>query len=183
MVSNVERWDAREEGYLRIAFPHNDSKVPNVFEAWCWMGLPSYPCTIHVYVPRSSNVSPPNRDYPIRPSYFDICFEGCLEYGEEYGRMFLETTLNVVKTSQFTSIDSDLIDHLRRAPSPSLAPHLPQPTPLEHASAPCLAAARGDETSDASYTPACDTRYQYPGSWRRSGSASNVERIKGGGNG
>ena len=43
-----------------------------------------------MYVPELSQ--PPSREYPILQSYIDVCLSGCLEFGEDFAREFLETT-------------------------------------------------------------------------------------------
>ncbi|MCH8888498.1 MAG: gamma-glutamylcyclotransferase [SAR324 cluster bacterium] len=77
--------DEREEGYLRVELPWE------YVEPLSWFALPDPSQTrLWMYVPELSQ--PPSREYPILQSYIDVCLSGCLEFGEDFAREFLETT-------------------------------------------------------------------------------------------
>ena len=78
--------DQREAGYCRVEVPWelvtclSWEKLPDAQKTNLWMYVPEKP-------------EQPSIDYPILQSYVDVCITGCLEYGEEFAREFLETTL------------------------------------------------------------------------------------------
>lgn len=83
---NLEYFDEREEGYDRI-------KIPNhLIESCCWINIPNYECNIYIYVPKKENSHLPDHKYPYLQSYLDMCILGCLKYGTQYAKEFLETT-------------------------------------------------------------------------------------------
>lgn len=83
---DMSLYDKREEGYYRAEVPWELVTVLS------WKNLPDFSKSkLWMYVPEKSK--PANIDYPIVQSYIDVCLTGCNEYGEEFAREFLETTL------------------------------------------------------------------------------------------
>ena len=84
--NSLEYFDEREEGYNRIKIP-NDK-----IESCCWINIPNYNCNIYIYVPKENNSHLPDNNYPYLQSYIDMCILGCLKYGSQFTKEFLETT-------------------------------------------------------------------------------------------
>lgn len=88
---DMSRFDAREEGYVRLEVPLNQ------IEAVGWQSPPSQG-HVWVYAPRKAgaepgiDLPPPDADFPLLQSYIDVVVEGGLEYGEDFAREILDTT-------------------------------------------------------------------------------------------
>jgi hypothetical protein len=88
---DMAKFDAREEGYVRVEVLRND------IEAASWQRLPETG-KIWVYIPVNANGAPgvglPAADaqFPLVESYIDVVVEGGLEYGEDFARELIETT-------------------------------------------------------------------------------------------
>lgn len=80
---NLVRFDAREQGYQRVAIdwsnvaPSTDIPLPEKLPLWAYVG-------------HSEHEPLPTR--PIMQSYLDVILNGCLAYGETFARQFLRTT-------------------------------------------------------------------------------------------
>ena len=87
VYSNIRKFDEREEGYFRLRLRKNQ------LEALSWQNLPSYDCKIYVYcIDKPHQKRRPTFDLPILQTYVDVCIKGCLEYGENFAREFIQTT-------------------------------------------------------------------------------------------
>ena len=89
----LARFDAREKGYVRV-------EVPGGFiEPVSWQRLPEQG-RVWVYVPvqpggvPGENLPEPDADFPLLESYIDIVIEGAMEYGTDYARELIETTVD-----------------------------------------------------------------------------------------
>ena len=90
---NMSKFDAREQGYVRVEVPLAD------IEAVGWQPLPTSG-RIWVYVPEDParpgepgvGLAGPNAEFPLLESYIDVVVEGGLEYGPDFAREILETT-------------------------------------------------------------------------------------------
>ena len=77
--------DEREEGYYRVPVswehvePISWNALPDAGRSRLWM-----------YVPEEPGF--PDIDFPILQTYIDVCLTGCLEFGEDFAKEFLETT-------------------------------------------------------------------------------------------
>ena len=77
--------DEREDGYKRVEVPWR------FVESFSWPALPDPDQTkLWMYLPE--NPQHPNSEYPVLQTYVDVCLDGCLEYGEEFAKEFLEST-------------------------------------------------------------------------------------------
>jgi hypothetical protein len=89
---DMTRFDAREAGYTRVEVPHED------IQAVSWQSIPEQG-HIWVYVPVRQGGAPgvglpePDAEFPLLESYIDIVVEGGLEYGPEFARELIETTM------------------------------------------------------------------------------------------
>jgi hypothetical protein len=92
-VDNMSKFDAREQGYVRVEVPLAD------IEAVGWQPLP-LSGRIWVYVPQDPvrseepgvGLPGPDAEFPLLESYIDVVVEGGLEYGPDFAREILETT-------------------------------------------------------------------------------------------
>jgi len=91
--NDMAAFDAREVGYVRVEVPHSE------IEAVSWQRLPEQG-KIWVYVPAIPGQEPgvglprPTAEYPILQSYVDVVIEGGLEYGADYAREILASTVD-----------------------------------------------------------------------------------------
>ena len=89
----LARFDKREQGYVRVEVP------PGFIEPVSWQRLPEQG-RIWIYVPVQPGGVPgeglpePDADFPLLESYIDIVIEGAMEYGADYARELIETTLD-----------------------------------------------------------------------------------------
>jgi len=89
---DMTKFDAREAGYARLEVPLAD------IEAVSWQSLP-HEGHIWVYVPARPGGVPgeglpaPDAAFPLLESYIDIVIEGGLEYGPDFARELIETTM------------------------------------------------------------------------------------------
>jgi len=87
IYDNIDAFDKREEGYYRLKLARTQ------VEALSWQKLPEYNCEIYVYIiPKENQLQRATFELPILQSYIDIVINGCLEYGEEFARKFIQTT-------------------------------------------------------------------------------------------
>lgn len=86
ITDNLDYFDEREEGYDRIKINNTD------IQSCCWINIPNYDCNIYIYIPKKDNSYYPNNIYPYLQSYLDMCILGCLKYGTDFTKEFLETT-------------------------------------------------------------------------------------------
>lgn len=90
---DMSAFDAREGGYIRVEVP------PDAIEAASWQRLPEQG-RIWVYVPVGPSGEPgvglpvPSREFPLLESYIDVVIEGALDYGTDYAREVVETTVD-----------------------------------------------------------------------------------------
>lgn len=92
----MKLFDEREEGYVRMKVP------PEMIQATSWQSLPSHSYDVWIYVPvgkidnkeqvPGTDLSPPDKYYPILQSYVDVVLLGFLKYGEDFAIEFLYTT-------------------------------------------------------------------------------------------
>ena len=95
--ADMTKFDQREAGYVRIEVPISQ------IEAVGWQRLPE---TGHlwIYVTRNSaaeavqvvadeSLREPDADHPLLQSYIDVVVEGGLEYGPDFARELLDTTV------------------------------------------------------------------------------------------
>jgi cation transport regulator ChaC len=82
----LPKFDKREAGYTRIAFPWSKIDIRDLQKPVDKSGK------VWVYVKAKEQTMPP--EYKIIQSYVDVILSGCLEYGEEFTREFIETTYN-----------------------------------------------------------------------------------------
>lgn len=88
IYENIEAFDEREEGYFRLRLNLNQ------IESISWQNLPKGDdIIIYVYCLNTENQAQrATYELPILQSYVDICINGCLEYGTEFAKEFIETT-------------------------------------------------------------------------------------------
>lgn len=91
--NDMSAFDAREKGYVRVEVPREN------IEAVSWHPLPQR-ATVWIYVPKAEGRPPgeglplPDAKYPLLESYIDVVVEGGLEYGPEFAREIIETTVD-----------------------------------------------------------------------------------------
>jgi len=56
--------------------------------------MPNYPCNIYIYTIKKELNNIPNELCPISQNYLDVVLSGCLEYGKDFTKKFLENTIN-----------------------------------------------------------------------------------------
>jgi hypothetical protein len=101
---DMTKFDAREEGYVRVEVPHAD------IEPVSWQSIPQAG-HVWVYIPVRPGGEPgvglpqPDAAYPMLESYIDVVIEGGFEYGPEFARELIETTAD---WSQFWLNDREL---------------------------------------------------------------------------
>jgi hypothetical protein len=95
--ADMTKFDQREAGYVRVEVPLS------LIEAVGWQRLPE---TGHFWVYVTGNTAAeaadgvadersrePDADHPLLQSYIDVAIEGGLEYGPEFARELLDTTV------------------------------------------------------------------------------------------
>ena len=91
--TDMTPFDKREKGYVRLAVPLT------MLEPVSWQPVP-HDVQVWVYVPVGAEGKPgeglprPSADYPLLESYIDVVIDGALEYGPDYARELVETTLD-----------------------------------------------------------------------------------------
>lgn len=85
--NDLNKFNERELNYTLKEIPKN------MIETLSWVNIPKN-SKIWTYVPNinSSNNNRAHYDNPICQSYIDLCLEGCLKYGEDFAKEFLDTT-------------------------------------------------------------------------------------------
>lgn len=85
--NDLHKFNERELNYILKEIPKN------MIETLSWINIPKS-SKIWTYVPNinSSNNNRAHYDNPICQSYIDLCLEGCLKYGEDFAKEFLDTT-------------------------------------------------------------------------------------------
>lgn len=89
--NDIDAYDAREEGYVRVRVPLDQ------IEALSWLRLPEQG-NVWAYVPvragqePGAELLPPNSEFPVLQSYLDVVLEGGLEYGTEFAQEIVATT-------------------------------------------------------------------------------------------
>ncbi|MDF2762537.1 MAG: gamma-glutamylcyclotransferase [Thermomicrobiales bacterium] len=91
--NDMAAFDAREEGYQRVEVPLDQ------IQAMSWQRLPEHG-KIWVYIPVVPGQEPgvglplPSAAYPILQSYLDLVIEGGLEFGADYAREIVASTVD-----------------------------------------------------------------------------------------
>jgi len=90
--AELEEYAKRENRYDKLELK------PSQIEAVGWQRLPE---TGHIWIfvpreadPQVASPAPPDAEHPLLESYIDVAAEGGLEYGDDFAREILETTVD-----------------------------------------------------------------------------------------
>ncbi len=90
---DISKFDAREEGYVRVEVPLADIEAvgwqPLPTSGWIWVYVPQKPTSAGE---PGVGLPGPDAEFPLLQSYVDVVVEGGLEYGPDFAREILETT-------------------------------------------------------------------------------------------
>lgn len=84
---DLHKFNERELNYILTEIPKN------MIQTLSWINIPTK-SKIWTYIPINSDNKDISATYenPICQSYIDLCLEGCLKYGEDFAKEFLDTT-------------------------------------------------------------------------------------------
>jgi len=92
IFNNIKSFDKREKGYKRIKIKINTPKKRQLIKSLNEKSIPNYDFNIYMYI--IDNHVLPHKNCYISQRYLDITLSGCLEYGIDFAKKLLKTTLS-----------------------------------------------------------------------------------------